>query len=217
MDNPVMSVIRREEIDIEEMFRSLPRETQGHSERVASLSALLLGWAVEAFPGEYGEDCTPDLLRRAARYHDIGLVLVPERVLQKDGDLTGPEFRVVKKHALYGSSLLEDYGRTPAGTGEAAFWQLAAEIALGHHERWDGKGYPFGQLVDATPEAVRVVSVADAFDSIVQGGNYRIPLPMEYAVLEIMQNAGKQFDPRLAELFRERFDLAFDLYRELGG
>lgn len=207
MHDPITSVIRGETDDIVSFFDTLPKDVRCHSESVASLSELLLSWALADLPDEFERCPSLSCIRRAVLYHDVGLALIPSRLQEKEGDLTGAEYRVIQRHVLYGSHLLDNYRKAHAATPqEDSFWALATEIALSHHERWDGKGYPFEQLTTATPIIVRAVSIADAFDSIVRGAKYRMALPPEYAVLEIIQNAGRQFDPQLAAIFRNHCD-----------
>lgn len=207
MQKEMVDIIRGNEINIDEFFESLPLEKRKHSETVAQITNLLLQWALEDSPFDYQDDPLLQIAGEAARFHDIGLVLIPDRIINKKEDLTGAEFRVLQQHTSYGSALLDNYRKAQSyDLKQRQFWGLAAEIALGHHERWDGKGYPLNQLATAVPTAVRAVAIADAFDSIVRGSCYRMELPVEYAMLEIKHNSGRQFDPMLGKIFCEHFD-----------
>ena len=201
MKNEVMAVIGDGDINIDTFFQSLSAEKQAHSRQTAKIAQQLLEWAIPEDPENYGSISPPEV-GRAALYHDIGLTLIPLRILDKTSDLTGPEFRVLQQHTTYGASILDRVRKaSPDTPAQEAFWTLAAEIALGHHERWDGKGYPYGQLAMTVPLEVRAVSIAEAFDNMVRGAPYRMALPPEYALLEISQNAGSQFDPFLSRVF----------------
>lgn len=202
MQKDILSVINHEDIDIMDHYHSLSPAQQEHTKSVADLAVKLLFWAVE--DGLVSEQQLPVKdLYKAILFHDIGFVLIPERVLDKTEDLTSAEKRVIEKHTIYGGTLIDNYRKTHAQTPEDHyFWKFASEIALCHHERWDGKGYPYGQSTTAIPFAARAVSIADAYDSIIRGAHFRMALPSEYAVLEILYNAGRQFDSQLAEIFR---------------
>lgn len=204
MQDEMLAVIRGESFDVNEFYQSLTREIRAHSESVSRLAAQILKWAEDEHV--QGFDECPKLCNyeHAVRYHDIGFTLIPERIYCKTEELTSAEYRVIQQHAIYGGRVLDNYRRRCKKDTE--FWKLAAEIALQHHERWDGKGYPYGQCTTAISFAARIVSIADSFDSMVRGSHYRMKLPVEFAMLEIIQNAGRQFDPFLAELFRSHYD-----------
>jgi putative two-component system response regulator len=132
-------------------------------------------------------------LRLAAPMHDIGKIGIPDAILQKPGRLTRAEFEIMKTHTLIGAKIL-------AGS-EARMLRLAHEVALGHHERWDGSGYPVGLAGLDIPESARIVAIADVYDALTHDRVYRPALP-EAEALEIMrQGVGTHFDPMLATLF----------------
>jgi PAS domain S-box-containing protein/putative nucleotidyltransferase with HDIG domain len=161
-------------------------DTRQHTERVGRTAALIareLG-----FPDE-----TVALIRRAAPLHDIGKVGVPDSILLKPGKLSDEEFEVMKEHVEIGAKILAE--------GKFAILQLAQEIALTHHERWDGAGYPNGLRGEEVPAAGRIVAVADVFDALTHERPYKHAWPVEDAVTEIGQSAGGHFDPRVAEAF----------------
>lgn len=206
MKKEILAVIRNSEIDIDTFFQSLSPEKQAHCQAVAQVANQLLQWAAREDPAEYGALAKLPYFFKAALYHDIGFVLLPNRLLEKQEELTAAEFRVIQQHAVYGGSILERLCKVQRDPEQVAFWALASEIALGHHERWDGKGYPYGQLANAVPLSARLIAIAGAFDDMTRGACYRMPLPAEYALLEINQNAGTQFDPALAHLFTQHFE-----------
>lgn len=204
----ILTFVNGGQIAVEQYFEDLPKETKNHSSRVAEHVKLLLELAQEG--GMFEEEPLPltgEQIRKAVLYHDVGMAMIPERILLKIGGLTEAERRVIQKHAAYGGKILERYRKGQACPQEDGLWRLAAEVAVSHHERWDGKGYPYGLVATAIPVVARATAIADSFDSIVMGGCYRMPLPPEYALLEIMDNAGTQFDPALADIFRSNAGL----------
>ena len=130
-----------------------------------------------------------DEIEQAARFLDIGNLAIPDAVLDKGDDLTPDERHMMESHTLVGAELL---------AGEGAPLELAAKIALSHHERWDGRGYPHGLAGGEIPLAARIVSVADRFHALV---DHTRPRSVETAVAEIEQSAGRAFDPAVVDAF----------------
>lgn len=161
-------------------------ETGTHIIRMSKVSVVLArhcGWG--------NDDCDSMLL--ASSMHDVGKIGVPDAILLKPGKLDGDEWQIMKKHALIGADILKD--------DESELLQLAHAIALSHHERWDGSGYPYGLAGDAIPLAGRIVAVADVFDALTSPRPYKEPWVFEKAVAYILDNAGTQFDPKAARCF----------------
>jgi putative two-component system response regulator len=129
------------------------------------------------------------LLLIAAPLHDVGKVGIPDSILLKPGGLTAPELSVVHRHPELGHAILV--------AGSATIFKLGAEIALGHHERWDGEGYPEGIAGERIPLAARIVAVADAFEAMLSEKPYRHALPFEKAFEELHRQAGVFFDPAI--------------------
>jgi len=154
--------------------------TRQHGWRVATL-ARRLAWALGFKPHD------GDLIVGAARYHDIGKIAVPADVLGKRGPLSEFERRLVQTHTVVGQQILEG-GRSP-------LLRLAAQIAVTHHERWDGSGYPHRIRREAIPMVGRIVAVADAWDALTNPRPYRPACTEAEALMEIGSNAGGQFDP----------------------
>lgn len=138
-----------------------------------------------------------ELYRWAAPLHDIGKLGVPDAVLLKPGPLTSAEFEQMKQHTTVGARLLSG-SRFPV-------LQLACEIALTHHERWDGAGYA-GLAGKAIPLSGRVVAVCDVFDALVNERPYKEPWPMDQALQEIAAQRGHMFDPAVADAFLATLD-----------
>lgn len=135
-----------------------------------------------------------EMLMRAARLHDVGKITVPDHILLKPGGLSEEEFAVVRGHAKAGAELL-------SGSRSATI-RMAESIALTHHERWDGTGYPQGLHGDRIPLEARIVAVADAFDAMTHDRAHRAALPMSTATEEIIIGAGRQFDPQVVKAFQ---------------
>lgn len=133
---------------------------------------------------------------KASRLHDVGKVGVPDYILAKPGKLTEDEFEIIKKHTTLGANIL---GHDPA-------FELARKIALSHHERWDGTGYPEGIRAKELPLATRIVSVADVFDAMISWRPYKEAWTIEQARVVIAEGAGSQFDPEVVSAFLRVLD-----------
>lgn len=140
----------------------------------------------------------PDLMYQTSPLHDIGKVGVPDYVLLKPGSLNDEEWAIMKKHAEIGAATLDAaLSKYP----NAEFLRIARDIAWAHHERWDGKGYPLGLSGEAIPLCARIVAIADAYDAITMQRVYKIAQPHAVARGILIQESGKQFDPRLVQAF----------------
>jgi putative two-component system response regulator len=133
------------------------------------------------------------LLGRAAPLHDAGKIGIPDHILLKPGKLTSQEFAEMKTHTRIGNAIM--------GSHHTPLLKQAAEIALTHHERWDGKGYPEGLAGDDIPLAGRIVAVADVFDALTHDRPYKKAWPVEDAADEIQMQSGRQFDARVVTAF----------------
>jgi len=137
-------------------------------------------------PSEFIEQIT-----YSSPMHDIGKISIPSHILTKPGKLTPAEFEIVKQHTVNGARILEGI----------PFLSMAREIALTHHERYDGKGYPKGLAGDDIPLSGRIVAVADVFDALISRRPYKQPYPFGKALDIMAQESGEQFDPRVLEAF----------------
>lgn len=135
------------------------------------------------------------MLELAAPMHDTGKIGIPDDVLKAPRKLTADEWVIMKSHSKIGYDILSQ-SKNP-------IFLMAAEIALGHHEKWDGSGYPNGLVGDVIPEPARIVAIADVFDALTMKRPYKEAWSIEKAVEVIERDAGTHFDPRLVKLFFE--------------
>jgi putative two-component system response regulator len=161
-------------------------EDQGHAERVSQL-AYRLSRTIGLKERE------SELISRASRYHDIGKIVIPRKVLQLQTPLSEMEYKMVQRHVQFGLALMEVH------TGEEIL--LAKSIIATHHEHWDGCGYPNGLKGEDIPICGRIVALCDVFDALRSERPYKKPWPLDWVLEFISVKAGKQFDPNLAEQF----------------
>lgn len=134
-----------------------------------------------------------EMLKIASTMHDIGKISIPDAILKKPGRLTPEEFEIIKTHALVGYQILCE--------SNLDILKLAAEIALNHHEKWDGSGYPNGLKERSIPLSARMMSLLDVFDAMTHKRCYKDPEPVATVVAYLVQNKGKHFDPSLVDVF----------------
>jgi response regulator RpfG family c-di-GMP phosphodiesterase len=185
-----------------------PSETSEHAKRVSSLAVELYNeWARNHLIDTKERRQTREVLRIAAILHDVGKVAISDTVLKKKGSLSEDEQYHVRCHTVFGARLFVN--------ANSPWDRVAAEVALNHHERWDGTGYPGrlddifarriefgpGKKGDEIPLLARIVALADVFDSLVSKRVYKQPWPEADAFRYISNNAGVIFDPDLARLF----------------
>ncbi len=169
-------------------LESRHEETGGHVRRIA-LSCAIMAEAIGWEPDKV-ED-----LRLAAPMHDIGKIGVPDAILLKPSQLTPHEFEIMKTHTVIGSQIL-------AGS-RFRMLQIAHEIALSHHEKWDGTGYPKGLPGKDIPQVGRILAIVDVFDAISHDRVYHKALSEEEALEVMVRGRGSHFDPELFDLFLE--------------
>ena len=160
-------------------------ETFGHSKTVARYSHVL----AEAIG--VGEPPALDHIRKGALLHDAGKMAIPDAVLKKPGPLTPKEWTVIKRHPALGYGLVRDVKLVPE----------VGNIILCNHEKYDGTGYPKGLRGEDIPLEARIFAVADTLDAVTSHRPYRAPRDFRTARRELVANAGKQFDPRVVEVF----------------
>ncbi|OGS04403.1 MAG: hypothetical protein A3G41_08535 [Elusimicrobia bacterium RIFCSPLOWO2_12_FULL_59_9] len=161
-------------------------DTAKHLRHISKYSAIV----AEAMGLDYE---TIENIRYASPLHDVGKVAIPDAILLKPGKLTPEEFEVMKKHAVYGAEMLK-------GSSERIM-QMAYNVALCHHERFDGTGYPRGVKGKDIPLEARIVAVVDVFDALTSKRVYKESWPVEEAVKYVRERSGADFDPDVVRIF----------------
>ena len=188
--------------------------TGGHIERTGHYLHLLLDALMAC--GAYTDEITAidkDLFIRSAQLHDVGKISIPDAILQKNAKLTASEFETMKLHTLYGWDIINKISKQ---TSESEFLEQAAILAVSHHERWDGKGYPYGLTGTRIPIQGRLMAIADVYDALISERPYKRAFTHQEAVEIIEQGRGTQFDPVLVDLFLKiagEFDVIKERYR----
>lgn len=161
-------------------------DTGSHIWRMGEYSAALARanhWSVEQVKE----------LQLAATMHDTGKIGIPDQILKAPRKLTAEEWVIMKTHTQIGYNILNK--------SSLPLFQMAAEIALSHHEKWDGNGYPKGLIKDEIPESARIVAIADVFDALTMKRSYKEAWPIEKAFKVVFEGSGNHFDPVLTQLF----------------
>ena len=155
-------------------------------------------WRMAAYAGALAkatgwseENC--QLIELAAPMHDTGKLGIPDAILAKKGKLDTNEWEIIKMHSNIGNQIL--------ARSDAPVFKMAGEIALHHHERWDGSGYPSGLKGEAIPESARIAAIADVFDALSMKRPYKEPWPLDRIMETLHQDKGSHFDPRLIDIF----------------
>ena len=176
------------------------KETGQHLLRVSEFCYLL-----SKFLGSDEAEC--EKIKMAAVLHDIGKVGIPDEILNKPDKLDASEWSIMQNHSTLGYTMLCD--------SEFASMRLAALIALEHHERWDGKGYPHGKVGTEISLVGRICAIADVFDSLLDKRVYKEPWEAERVKEYFMQMSGEQFDPALCAILLENYDMFIYTWKSL--
>jgi putative two-component system response regulator len=166
-------------------------ETGAHIVRMGRYSALIaqkLGFSAREV----------QTILYAAPMHDVGKIGIPDSILMKPGKLTEEEVRIMRTHCTIGAHILAH--------SKAEVLKVAEQIAISHHEKWDGTGYPLGLAGEDIPMVGRIVGIADVFDALTSKRPYRAPYPIEAAIDIITRERGRHFDPRVADVFLKNID-----------
>lgn len=201
MDGDNTYTFEAEQNNIHRLFTLLPGVWREHSIRVARAAAYLFSRIVQE--DLYEEEqvfWTAYEIEQAVRFHDIGLALTPAAIVGTDISCRYEQSEPVKCHTVYGADAIERHRLShDFPSRETAVWRLAAEAAIGHHERWDGKGYPHGELATAIPLISRTTAVVDFYDTALCG-----EADGPVSALEMLgERSGTHFDPRLVALFEK--------------
>ncbi len=174
-------------------------ETGEHTRRVGKMCGVL------ARALDLDEE-TVRHIEYATPMHDIGKIGVPDRILLKPGKLTPEEFEIMKRHTIIGADILKG--------GEHPVMRMAEAVALTHHERWDGKGYPYGLKEEEIPLEGRICSIVDFFDACTSDRIYRPAMDVDRVLKMIKEERGKAFDPKLVDVFFDCFDEIYKIKKE---
>lgn len=187
-------------------------DTGKHLERISQYCEVLASKMAEMFGSEFEEIDRGwiERLKVASSMHDIGKVGIPDSLLLKPGRFTPEERKLMEKHPVIGADTL---GAIRRRVGDDDLLNMGIQVTLSHHERWDGKGYPYGLAGDQIPLAARIVAVADVYDALTSQRVYKAALPHDEAMSIIRSGNGTQFDPRAIEAFNAVAD-EFDIIRE---
>ena len=175
-------------------------ETGNHIRRTQYFIEAIAQELVES--GEYSDELSADMIApivRSAPLHDIGKVGIPDAILTKRGKLTEPEYEIMKSHAQLGLDAIE---RAERQLGiQVDFLQHAKEIAVGHHEKWDGSGYPKGLAGTDIPISARLMAIADVYDALINQRCYKPAIEHDKSVAIMQQGRGTHFDPVAFDAF----------------
>ncbi|KTG22383.1 two-component system response regulator [Pseudoalteromonas sp. XI10] len=171
-------------------------DTGEHIARMSRYSKILaLAYGMSEYEAEQ--------LKQAAPMHDVGKIGIPDSVLLKPGRLNENEYEHMKQHALIGAKILEN--------STSPLLQLAHKLALEHHEKWDGTGYPYGLKGEEISIEGRIVTIADVFDALTSKRPYKKAWSVEEALDLLKDEAGKHFDPQLVDLFIGQIDSIIEI------
>jgi len=184
-----------------DMVENRDKGTGGHVERTAAYLKILVSSMIGhgAFTREIPKTDI-EVLVSSARLHDIGKITISDTILNKPGKLTDEEFEIMKTHAAEGVRIIN---QIVSRTDDVDFLRNAILFAGYHHERWDGAGYPYGLSGATIPLQGRVMAIVDVYDALVSERPYKKPFPHSEAASIIRESSGKQFDPRIVELFKD--------------
>ncbi len=198
-----------------------PKETGAHVNRVGGYAVEIFeSWAKRREMSEKEINRNRDMLRMAAMLHDVGKVAISDLILKKPGKFNDDEYEIMKLHTLYGARLFTE--------NQSEFEEAAMQVALNHHERWDGRGYPghidigsgeprdgfrdddgraVGKKGEEIPLFGRIVAIADVYDALSSRRVYKEPWEEDQVLDVITKEAGNQFDPELVDIFLEKYSV----------
>jgi len=173
--------------------------TGGHIERTQSYLRILLHaeWVDMAYWKEVSS-WDVDILLQSAQLHDIGKISIDDHILRKPGRLTPDEYEKIKEHTVIGAKIIDGI---KSKTTQQSFLEQARILAITHHEKWDGSGYPYGLKGEDIPLQGRLMAIADVYDALISDRPYKSAMTHETAVDVIKKETGKHFDPTLVMMF----------------
>ena len=184
---------------VAELVETRDETTGGHIERTqVYLKTLFDGLKETGIYNEEIKDWDVEMIVRSAQLHDVGKISIREDVLNKPGKLTKDEFEEMKKHTIIGGKIIEHIQER---TTEQPFLEYTKTMAVSHHEKWDGTGYPYGLKGEEIPLEGRLMSIVDVYDALVSERPYKKAFSHNEAVQIIKDGSGTQFEPALVDLF----------------
>ncbi len=219
VEEQTREIIRTQDVAIycmASLAETRDNETGNHIRRTQHYIRLLCDYLKNnADYKEYLDNKTIDLLFKSAPLHDIGKVGVPDKILLKPGSLDNNEWHEMKKHPQIGYETLLN---TEKQLGRSSFLDIAGEIALTHHEKWDGSGYPQGLKGEDIPIPGRLMALADVYDALISKRVYKEAFSHNNAVELIISLKGSHFDPQIVEAFeqlKDDFKLVAERFKDL--
>jgi HD-GYP domain-containing protein (c-di-GMP phosphodiesterase class II) len=194
------------------LAESRDEDTGDHLQRMKIYSRTIAQFLFEE--SKYKNQITHEFIENIEKFsplHDIGKVGIRDGILLKPAKLTPEEFEDMKYHAVYGGQVLRAADENIIKNGKSLF-RLGIEIAEGHHEKWNGTGYPHGISGEGIPLSARIVAVADVFDALTSRRPYKEPFSLEESYNIIMKGSGNHFDPEVIRVFEKNWDRIVELY-----
>jgi len=180
------------------LIESRDGETGEHVKRTSDYVEMISKYLLSEGSYEQMDATYQENMVKAAPLHDIGKIKVPDSILQKPGKLTPEEFEIIKQHATKGGEIIYSIMRN---IEEKEYLDIAHDVAMYHHEKWDGSGYPEGLKGENIPLCARIMAIADVFDALVSKRCYKEAFPFERAYEMIEESSGTHFDPQIVEVF----------------
>ena len=174
-----------------------------HIDRIINMTKFMVKKLKERGFFKYEEDLFEERIFIAAALHDIGKGMISEKILLKPGKLTFDEFEVIKRHTELGAMMISGILKKHP---QDKFLLIAKEIALSHHEKWDGTGYPLGKKEFEIPLSARIVSIVDVYDALRTKKSYKEEMSKEEALSKMKIQGGIHFDPEILEVFLNNID-----------
>jgi HD-GYP domain-containing protein (c-di-GMP phosphodiesterase class II) len=213
-NNVINDILYSSTLALAKLAEARDEDTGEHLNRMMNYSKLI---AELLYEDEYAEEVTLEFIEMLERFsplHDIGKVGISDKILRKPGKLTQEEFEDMKRHTEYGAEVLKIAEKNMGSTGKSWFG-MGIEIAEGHHERYDGSGYPYGKKGNEIPLSARIVAVADVFDALTSRRPYKEAYDLNKAYEMLLEGRGKHFDPDIIDVFMKNKDKIEQLYHYL--
>ena len=195
------------------LVESRDESTGGHVRRTSKYVEIILESLMERkkFRSILTKEFISDL-KLAAPMHDIGKVAIKDSILQKPGKLTAEEFEEIKSHTTKGEKIILN---TFSHLNDSSYFKTCREVVLYHHEKWNGKGYPYGLKGDEIPLSARIMAVSDVFDAVSMKRCYRDALPLETCFKIILDGKNNDFDPEIVDAFISKKKEVIEVYSTL--